>query len=63
MTEFMGCSSVKSIGIHYGTVREAIEVADGVIDTLEQWYRWVISLVIEAVYGLYEIRAGILYNM
>ena len=33
-TEFMGCSAIKSIGIHDGTAREAGKVEDEVLDNL-----------------------------
>ena len=40
LAEVMGCSVVKAKEIPHGMLREADQVADEVIDTLEQWCRW-----------------------
>ena len=55
----MVCSGVKAIRIHYSTVREAVQVADELIDTLERWCRWGISMDREAFYYGTVNRSGI----
>ena len=60
---FMGCSAIKAIGIHNVTARAAVKVLDEVIDTLEHWCRWDISIARETVEGVHYIRVGILHNI
>ena len=59
----MGCSAFKAIWIHDGTVRASVQVVDEVLNNLENWYRWVISMVRETFGSVNEIRAGVLHNM
>ena len=55
----MGCSAFKAIWIHDGTVRVSVQVVDEVLNNLENWYRWVISMVRETFGSVNEIRAGV----
>ena len=63
LMEFMGCSSVKSIGIRDRTVRGSRKVADDVVDILELCFVWGSSITRETFDGVHDIRAGILHNM
>ena len=63
LAKVMCCSATKARGIHDGTVREAVHIADEVLHALEIWCIWVSSMARETVYIIHEIRAGILYNM
>ena len=63
LTDVMGGSSVKARGIHDGTVRSAGKLVDEVINTLEHWCTWGITIARETVEGVHDIRAGILHNM
>ena len=59
----MGFSDINNIGINDGTMREACRLMDEVLDTLECWYIWVISIARDTVEGVHEIREDILNNM
>ena len=62
-TEVMVFSAVQARGIHDGTVRSAGKLVDEVINTLEHWCTWGITIARETVEGVHDIRAGILHNM
>ena len=55
-------SAINNIGINDGTMREAHRLVDVVLDTLECWYIWVISIARDTVEGVHDIRADTLNN-
>ena len=44
LMDVIGGSFIKAIGINYGTVRAAIQLADEVLDSLETWFLWTRSM-------------------
>ena len=62
LPEVIYYSAIESIGINYGTVREDVQVADEVLDTLERRCRWVRIVTIDTVHSAPDIRAGVLHN-
>ena len=61
--EVIGCSSVRSIGIYYWTVRAAVQVVYEVLDTLERWCVWGRIMARETVYRVHGISAGVFHNV
>ena len=57
--EFMSISDVKDKGIHDGTVILSGKVVDEVIYNLEFWCIRGISIAIDTVDSVHEIRSGI----
>ena len=62
-TEVMGCSYAKASKIDNGTMREAWQVVDEVLDTLEKWCGWGRIMARDTVKSIHEIRADVLHNM
>ena len=63
LLESMGCSAFKAREIHNGTVRAFVKVSNKMLDTLELWCRWVISISREMVDCIHDISVGKLHNM
>ena len=45
LIEFMGCSVIKSRGIHDGMVMSAVKLADEFLDIFKRWCIWGKSIV------------------
>ena len=63
LVEVTGGSAIKARGIHYMAVRLYRQLAGEVLDSLEGWFWWSISMNWEKVEIIYEIMAGVFHNM